>query len=109
MLGHLTGRLLLRREGYPLDIHAVIDAAVDAGTHIELNANPARLELDWRHMAYAREKGLKIPINTDAHSTEGLADMRFGLGIARKGGLTSRDVSNAMSVEDLLGWFTRLE
>lgn len=107
VIGHLTGRLLLSREGYPVDVRAVIDAAVAAGTAIEINAHPSRLELDWRHLSYARAQGLKVPINTDAHSVEGLADMRFGVGIARKGGLCAGDVLNALSADDLLARFTR--
>ncbi len=102
ILGHPTGRLLLAREGYPVDIRAVIDAAAEARTAIEINANPARLDMDWRFLEYAREKGVQIPINTDAHSTEELENMRYGLGIARKGGLTADDVLNALSAEDFL-------
>jgi len=102
ILGHLTGRLLLSREGYPLNIRAVIDAAAETQTAIEINANPARLELDWRHLAYAKEKGVKIPINTDAHSIQGLSDMHFGVGIARKGGLEVCDVQNALCLSDFL-------
>jgi len=102
ILGHPTGRLLLTREGYALDIRAVIDAAVESGTAIELNSSPSRLDLDWRHLAYAKESGLQVPINTDAHSVEGLEDMQYGVGIARKGGLTAQDVLNTMSVEALL-------
>ena len=102
ILGHPSGRLLLSREGYPLNMKAVIDAAAEARTAIEINANPARLELDWRFLSYAREKGVQVPINTDAHSVEGLKDMCFGLGIARKGGLTADDVLNALSAEDFL-------
>jgi DNA polymerase (family 10) len=102
ILGHLTGRLLLSREGYPLDIRAVIDAAAETKTAIEINANPARLELDWRYLDYAKEKGVKIPINTDAHSTAGLSDMHFGVGMARKGGLEKGDVQNALPLEAFL-------
>ena len=102
ILGHPTGRLLLSREGYPLNMKAVIDAAADAHTAIEVNANPARLDIDWRFLAYAREKGVQIPINTDAHSTAGLEDMCFGLGIARKGGVTADGVLNALSLEGFL-------
>lgn len=102
ILGHLTGRLLLAREGYPLDIRAVIDAAAETQTAIEINANPARLELDWRYLDYAKEKGVKIPINTDAHSTAGLSDMHFGVGIARKGGLEMGDVQNALPLDVFL-------
>ena len=102
ILGHPTGRLLLAREGYPVDMRAVIDAAAEARTAIEINANPARLDMDWRFLEYAREKGVQIPINTDAHSIEELENMRYGLGIARKGGLTADDVLNALSAEDFL-------
>ena len=102
ILGHPTGRLLLSREGYPLDHRAVIDAAAEANTAIELNANPRRLDMDWRHIGYAREKGVKISINTDAHSIEGLEQMEHGLGVGRKGGLTPGDVLNTMTVDDFL-------
>ena len=102
ILGHPTGRLLLAREGYPLDHRAVIDAAAESNTAIELNANPRRLDMDWRHIGYAREKGVKIAINTDAHSVEGLEQMVHGLGCGRKGGLTPEDVLNAMNVDDFL-------
>ena len=104
ILGHPTGRLLLSREGYPLDHRAVIDAAAVANTAIELNANPRRLDMDWRHIGYAREKGVKIAINTDAHSVEGLEQMAHGLGVGRKGGLTPSDVLNAMPVDNFLAW-----
>ena len=104
ILGHPTGRLLLAREGYPLDHRAVIDAAAEANTAIELNANPRRLDMDWRHIGYAREKGVKISINTDAHSIEGLEQMDHGLGCGRKGGLTPEDVLNAMNVDEFLEW-----
>ena len=104
ILGHPTGRLLLSREGYPLDHRAVIDAAAEANTSIELNANPRRLDMDWRHIGYAREKGVKIAINTDAHSVEGLEQMKYGLGVGRKGGLTPSDVLNTMTVDDFLSW-----
>ncbi len=102
ILGHPTGRLLLSREGYPVNMRAVIDAAAEARTAIEINANPARLDMDWRLLNYARQKGVQIPINTDAHSIEELENMRYGLGIARKGGLTPADVPNALSAEDFL-------
>ena len=104
ILGHPTGRLLLSREGYPLDHRAVIDAAAEADTAIEMNANPRRLDMDWRHIGYAREKGVKISINTDAHSIEGLEQMDFGLGVGRKGGLTAADVLNAMTLDDFQAW-----
>jgi len=92
----------LSREGYPVNLKAVIDAAAEANTAIEVNANPARLDIDWRFLAYVQKKGVKIPINTDAHSTAGLEDMCFGVGMARKGGLTADGVLNALSLEDFL-------
>ncbi|MDE3000444.1 MAG: DNA polymerase/3'-5' exonuclease PolX [Gemmatimonadota bacterium] len=104
ILGHPTGRLLLSREGYPLDHRAVIDAAAEANTAIELNANPRRLDMDWRHIGYARERGVKISINTDAHSIKGLEQMEYGLGVGRKGGLTAGDVLNAMSLDSFQAW-----
>jgi DNA polymerase (family 10) len=96
MLGHLTGRLLLSREPYQLNIPAILDAAAATGTIIELNANPRRLDLDWRWWPLAKEKGVKCAINPDAHTTAGLQDLIFGVGIARKGWLTKNDVINTL-------------
>lgn len=96
MLAHPTGRLLLGREPYQLDIPAILDAAAATGTWIELNANPRRLDLDWRWWQLAKEKGVKCVINPDAHSTSGLQDLVFGIGIARKGWLTKDDVLNTL-------------
>jgi DNA polymerase (family 10) len=102
MLGHPTGRLLLDREGYPLDLRQVIDAAADYGKMIEINANPNRLDLDWRFCRYAAEKGVMIAINPDAHSTAGLGDVRFGVNVARKGWLTPRDVLNTRKTAEIV-------
>jgi len=96
MLGHLTGRLLLSREPYKVNIPAVIEAAAETGTWIELNANPRRLDMDWRWWPLAREKGVKCVINPDAHSTAGLQDLLFGIGAARKGWLERGDVINTL-------------
>ena len=96
MLGHLTGRLLLSREPYQVNIPAILDAAAETGTIIELNANSRRLDLDWRWWPLAREKGVKCSINPDAHTTAGLQDLLFGVGIARKGWLTKDDVINTL-------------
>ncbi|HEY5649667.1 MAG TPA: PHP domain-containing protein, partial [Nitrospiria bacterium] len=95
MLGHPTGRLLLTRDGFPIDLEAVIDAAADCGVVMELNANPMRLDLDWRILAFARERKVPVSINPDAHSIEGIGHVRYGVGIARKGWLTKKDVFNA--------------
>ncbi|MEZ5300673.1 MAG: DNA polymerase/3'-5' exonuclease PolX [Verrucomicrobiales bacterium] len=96
MIGHLTGRLLLQREPYALNIEAVLDAAAETGTIIELNANPWRLDLDWRWWKLAKAKGVKCAINPDAHSTKGLQDLFFGTRIARKGWLEKDDVVNCL-------------
>ena len=96
MLAHPTGRLLLKREPYSIDIPAVIDAAAATGTWIELNAAPKRLDLDWRWWPLAKKKGVKCVINPDAHRTDRLHDLWFGVGIARKGWLTKADVMNCL-------------
>ncbi|MBA2283955.1 MAG: DNA polymerase/3'-5' exonuclease PolX [Ktedonobacteraceae bacterium] len=106
IIGHPTGRLLLNREGYGLDIEALIDAAAEHGTCIEINAHPSRLDLDWRYLHKARDKGIKIPIDPDAHVITGLDDMRYGIGMARKGWLRASDVLNAMPTEELVRFFT---
>ncbi len=96
MLGHLTGRLLLSREPYAVNIPAVIEAAAATGTIIEINASPWRLDMDWRWWPLAKEKGVKCAINPDAHTTHGLQDLIYGIGIARKGWLTKADVVNCL-------------
>ena len=101
MLGHPTGRLLLEREPYPVNIDRVIEAAGERGTIIELNANPHRFDLDWRRCPYAKSRGVRISINPDAHSLEGLDVMPFGVGIARKGWLESEDVFNTLDVSKI--------
>lgn len=104
MLGHLTGRLLLAREGYPVNMARILDACAETGTAIELNAHPSRLDLDWRYCGPARDRGIKIAVNPDAHSVDGLDVMRYGVGIARKGGLTPADVLNTWSGAELAKW-----
>jgi DNA polymerase (family 10) len=96
MLAHPTGRLLLKREGYAIDIPAVLDAAAESGTWIELNAAPKRLDLDWRWWPLAKQKGVRCVINPDAHRTARLQDLWFGIGAARKGWLTKQDVMNCL-------------
>ena len=104
ILGHPTGRLLLSREPYPMDVDAIIDKAAEVGVAIELNADPHRLDLDWRHIPHARERGVPIEIGPDAHSPRGLDHMTTGVGIARKGGLAAGDVLNARSADDVLAF-----
>jgi DNA polymerase (family 10) len=101
MLGHPTGRLLLARDPYPVDMVQIIDAASDYGKMIELNAHPMRFDIDWRLCRYAKEKGVLIPINPDAHSIDGLKDVQLGVGIARKGWLTKKDVPNTRSTKEV--------
>jgi DNA polymerase (family X) len=105
IIGHPTGRILLGREGYTLDIDAIIHAAAERNVCIEINAHPSRLDLDWRYLRRARDHGIKIPIDPDAHALAGLDDMRYGIGIARKGWLRPGDVLNTMEVEALLDFF----
>ncbi len=105
IIGHPTGRILLGRAGYSLDMEAVIDAAAEHGVCIEINAHPSRLDLDWRFLHRARDKGIKIPIDPDAHVLAGLDDMRYGIGIARKGWLRPTDVLNTMPTDELLEFF----
>ncbi|HEV2734458.1 MAG TPA: PHP domain-containing protein, partial [Longimicrobiaceae bacterium] len=99
MLGHMTGRLLLTREGYAIDARAVIDAAAEHGVAIEINADPHRLDLDWRHVRYAAERGVLVPVNPDAHSTRGLDNVAFGVNAARKGWLAAPQVLNTWELE----------
>ncbi|MBE8714542.1 DNA polymerase/3'-5' exonuclease PolX [Sphingobacterium hungaricum] len=101
ILGHPTGRLLLSRAGYPIDYKKVIDACAENNVVIEINANPLRLDMDWRWHRYAVSKGVLFSINPDAHRTEGLWDMHFGIEVARKGGLTKENCLNAMSLSEI--------
>src|SRR5260370_34558554 len=87
MLGHATGRLLLRRDGYKVDLEAVLQAAAKHGTMIEINANPLRLDLDWIHCKRAKALGVKLVINPDAHSTDEFANNHYGIDVARRGWL----------------------
>jgi len=100
-LGHLTGRLLLEREPYPVNVSAIIDACAATGTWVELNCNPRRFDLDWRHWDYARSQGVKCVINPDAHRNEHAGFLRLGAGIARKGWLTRSDVVNCLPWAEL--------
>ena len=102
MIAHLTGRLLLEREPYPVNAQAVIDACAATGTWLELNCNPHRFDLDWRLWPYAKSKGVKCVINPDAHRNEHAGFLRLGAGIARKGWLEQADVINTLTLESLL-------
>ncbi|MFZ9662439.1 MAG: DNA polymerase/3'-5' exonuclease PolX [Bacteroidetes bacterium] len=98
ILGHPTGRLLLMREGYPLDHSKIIDACAANGVAIELNANPYRLDIDWRYIDYAMEKGVMVSVNPDAHEKMGYLDMHFGVLSGQKGGLQTSQTLNALNL-----------
>jgi len=105
MLGHATGRLLLQRWGYELCWERVIDTARQHGVVIELNANPRRLDVDWRHLRDLYAAGMKTAINPDAHVPDGIDDMRYGVDIARKAGTTAERVLNTMETDDIARYF----
>ncbi len=102
MLAHPTGRLLLARDPYNVNIMEIIDAAAEYDVDLEINASPFRLDLDWQHCKYAREKGVKFFVNPDAHNLEGLREYRFGVNVARKGWLTKEDVINTFSKDEIM-------
>lgn len=107
ILAHPTGRLLLAREPYAVDLGAVIDAAAAHGAAIEINAHPQRLDLDWRWCKVAKERGVKLAICPDAHSPEGLDDIVYGINVARKGWLEKANVLNCLSADQLVAHFRR--
>jgi DNA polymerase (family 10) len=107
MLGHATGRLLLRRDAYKIDLDAVLHAAAKAGTMIEINANPYRLDLDWIHCKRAKALGVMLVINPDAHATDELAYTRFGVDVARRGWLEKGDVFNTRTLPHVAKEFER--
>jgi DNA polymerase (family 10) len=107
ILGHMTGRLLLRREGYEIDIDTILQACARHQVAVEINANPHRLDLDWRWYERGLELGCMFSINPDAHSLEELGLTRWGVLIARKGGVPPDRVLNCMGRADLERWLTR--
>ena len=107
MLGHPTGRILLRREPYKIDLQKVIDAAIANRVIIEINANPHRLDMDWRLWRRAAERGLMCSINPDAHSREGLSYYEAGVNMARKGWLKKEQVLNSRDCAGVLRWFNQ--
>ncbi len=104
ILGHPTGRLLLSRESYAIDLEQVFDKAAATGVAIEINADPHRLDLDWRVLASARERGIMISIGADAHNLAGLANVQFGVGLARKGGLGPDAILNCRDADGFLNF-----
>ena len=104
VLGHPTGRLLLSRDAYAIDMAAVLEKAAELGVAVEINADPHRLDLDWRLIPRARALGAVFEIGPDAHSTQGLDNMAFGVGIARKGGIGRAEVLNALPADEVLAF-----
>lgn len=107
ILGHPTGRLLLSRAGYPVDHKTLIDACAEHNVVIEINANPWRLDIDWRWVNYCMEKGVQLSINPDAHEVAGYHDMHYGVRVGRKGGLTKSFTFNAQSLDVVEAWLNR--
>jgi DNA polymerase (family 10) len=101
IIGHMTGRLLLEREPYPVNVAAVIDACAETGTWLELKCNPHRFDLDWRHWPYVKSKDVKCVINPDAHRNEHANFLRLGAGMARKGWLEQKDVVNTLTLKSI--------
>ena len=108
ILGHITGRLLLSRAGYPIDHELIIDACAANGMIIELNANPQRLDIDWTWIPSALEKGVMISINPDAHVRESIHYMQFGVHVARKAGLSKEQCLNSKNADDFARWVASL-
>jgi len=102
ILGHATGRLLLSRDAYPVDVEAIIEKAAENGTVLELNCDPHRMDLDWRYLRDAKEKGVMIEIGPDAHSEIELDNVESGVGMARKAWLTAADILNTRTARDVL-------
>jgi len=104
IIGHPTGRLLLARQGFPLDWEKIFDACIANGTALEINANPKRLDTDWRIVLRGKEKGVKFSIGPDAHRVETIGHIRYGVGIARKGWLEAADVIGTYPLKELMAW-----
>ncbi|MCU0445717.1 MAG: PHP domain-containing protein [Microscillaceae bacterium] len=105
ILGHPTGRLLLRREGYPLNHAKIIEACAQNGVVIEINASPWRLDLDWRWVHYALEKGVMLSINPDSHEMGTIPEVKYGVYVGRKGGLTKDNTLNTKGLAEIEGYF----
>ncbi|RXK47564.1 helix-hairpin-helix domain-containing protein [Aquirufa rosea] len=108
ILGHPTGRLLLTRAGFPLQMNKILDACMANGVSIELNASPYRLDLDWRYIYEAMDKGIYVSINPDAHQIEGIKDMEYGVKVGRKGGLLRSLTLNALDLPELKTFFKKI-
>ena len=107
IIGHPTGRLLLSRDPYGLDLDLVIEKAAERGVALEINADPHRLDLDWRVLRRVREGGAMVSIGADAHNLAGIGHVEYGLGIARKGWLGAGDILNTRSAAEFTAWAGR--
>src|SRR5690606_32654350 len=107
ILGHPTGRLLLKREGYPIDHQAVIDACAENNVIIEINANPKRLDLDWRWVHYALSKNVMLSVNPDAHSKEEYQNMKIGIAVRQKVYQTKQKTLNCISLSEVEAIFKK--
>jgi len=105
MVGHLTGRVLLQRDGYEVDFDAIVEGAKQYHVVLEFNANPHRRDLDWRRLKQVQDAGVMISVNPDAHSTLGLACSFTSLPIARKGWLRRESVLNALDLPGVMAFF----
>lgn len=109
ILGHMTGRLLLSRNGYPIDHKKIIDLCAEKNVVIELNAHPRRLDIDWRHIAYALEKNVLISIDPDAHALSGFEDVKYGVLVAQKAGLTKSQNLSSFSLEEFEAYLLKIK
>ncbi|GKX29851.1 DNA polymerase/3'-5' exonuclease PolX [Vallitalea longa] len=105
ILGHPTGRLLLSRKGYKINMEEIIKASIESDVYIEINANPYRLDLDWRYMKKAKDRGGRFVISPDAHSVKEFDYMRYGINVARKGWLEKKDIINTLTVNEIVKCF----
>jgi DNA polymerase (family 10) len=105
MLAHPMGRVLLSREGYQVDLNAILDACAANNVIVEINSHPSRLDLDWRHLRNARDRGVKIAVGPDAHTVKAMEDFRYGIAVARKGWLSAGDVINTLSTDEIAALF----
>ena len=104
ILGHMTGRLLLSRNGFPVDHKKIIDACAANKLVIEINAHPRRLDMDWQHIEYAVEKGVLLSIDPDAHALDGFDDIKYGVLASQKGGLTKENNLSSFSLKEFESW-----
>jgi len=107
ILGHMTGRLLLSRNGYPVDHKKIIEACAANNVVIEINAHPRRLDIDWKWIGYAMEKGVLLSIDPDAHALDGFDDVKYGVLAAQKGGLTAKQNLSSFSLKEFEQWLDR--